>query len=137
MSDTGPSCPHCGKTLDFPDGTLSLDLACPFCGKEILPSGVAIPTIDADIKRGSMTITQFMQDRGIDGGVELDDKGKSSTASSILVDQAGANVLYAESGPEHIAAWEGVLSPGDLQILLTLSHSRLSAVAVVILQSRP
>jgi len=38
---------------------------------------------------------------------------------AILVDQAGANVLYAESGPDHVAAWEGVLSPDDLQILLT------------------
>ena len=38
---------------------------------------------------------------------------------AIVVDQAGANVLYAESGPEAVAAWEGVLAPSDLQMLFT------------------
>ncbi len=48
-------------------------------------------TLDADIERGGMTITQFMSRRRIEGGVALDGTGKSSSsaASSVLVDQAG------------------------------------------------
>ncbi len=38
---------------------------------------------------------------------------------AILVDEAGANVFFAESGPEQLAAWQGVLAPDDLQMLLT------------------
>ena len=38
---------------------------------------------------------------------------------AILVDHAGATVLFAESGPEQLDAWEGVLAPGDLQLLFT------------------
>ncbi|MDP1555804.1 MAG: hypothetical protein Q8L84_10110 [Hyphomonas sp.] len=41
------------------------------------------------------------------------------THGAILVDEAGAAVLYAESGPEQLAAWEGLLAPGDLQMLFT------------------
>ncbi len=38
---------------------------------------------------------------------------------AILVDQAGATVLFAESGPEHQEAWQDLLAPGDLQLLFT------------------
>lgn len=38
---------------------------------------------------------------------------------AILVDEADGTVLFAESGPEQLAAWEGVLAPGDLQLLFT------------------
>jgi hypothetical protein len=38
---------------------------------------------------------------------------------AILVDHAGATVLFAESGPEQLDAWQGLLAPGDLQLLFT------------------
>ncbi len=38
---------------------------------------------------------------------------------AILVDHAGATVLFAEHGPEQLEAWQGVLVPGDLQLLFT------------------
>jgi hypothetical protein len=38
---------------------------------------------------------------------------------AILVDTAGATVLFAEGGPEQLAKWDGVLAPGDLQSLFT------------------
>ncbi|MBU3921574.1 MAG: hypothetical protein KJ833_03660 [Alphaproteobacteria bacterium] len=45
---------------------------------------------------------------------------------AILVDEAGATVLFAESGPEQLAAWEGVLAPGDLQALFTAEFIALN-----------
>ncbi len=57
-----------------------------------LDPGELKPTLDTDIERGRLTITQLLDARGIKGGVVLDEKGKSSScisASSVLVDQAG------------------------------------------------
>jgi len=41
------------------------------------------------------------------------------TYGAILVDEAGANVLFAEGGPDLAPQWEGILSPGDLQFFFT------------------
>lgn len=38
---------------------------------------------------------------------------------AILVDEAGATVLFAEGGPDLAPQWEGILSPGDLQFFFT------------------
>lgn len=38
---------------------------------------------------------------------------------AVLVDEAGATVLFAEGGPELAPQWEGILSPGDLQFFFT------------------
>ncbi|MEX1250799.1 MAG: hypothetical protein WEA77_06335 [Hyphomonas sp.] len=73
-----------------------------------LPMGARIqlnPAYDIDntlLSPGARVVARALQEYG-----------------AILVDEAGANVLYAESGPEQVAAWEGVLAPGDLQMLLT------------------
>lgn len=37
----------------------------------------------------------------------------------ILVDQAGATTLFAEKSPQNPDQWEGLLAPGDLQLLFT------------------
>jgi hypothetical protein len=38
---------------------------------------------------------------------------------AILVDDAGATVLFAEAAPAQLAEWEGVLSPDELHLLFT------------------
>ncbi|WP_409917754.1 hypothetical protein [Hyphomonas sp.] len=43
---------------------------------------------------------------------------------AILVDEAGATVLFAEGGPEHAPEWEGVLDPGELQFFFTPDFMR-------------
>jgi len=45
---------------------------------------------------------------------------------AILVDEAGATVLFAESGPEQLAEWEGVLAPDDLLSLFTSDFMALN-----------
>lgn len=38
---------------------------------------------------------------------------------AVLVDEAGATVLFAEGGPELAPQWDGILAPGDLQFFFT------------------
>ncbi|MEQ9507213.1 MAG: hypothetical protein RLO80_13200 [Hyphomonas sp.] len=73
-----------------------------------LPVGARIqldPDFDIDntkLSPGAKVVARALQDYG-----------------AILVDHAGATVLFAESGPEQLEAWQGVLAPGDLQLLFT------------------
>ncbi len=78
------------------------------------------PTLEKDIGRGGMTITQFLEKKGIDGGVALDEKGKSSSsASSILVDQAGRKY---DIGRKVAAGGMGaILQAKDLNIRRTVA----------------
>ncbi len=77
-------------------------------------------TLDSDIQRGGITITQFLEKKGIDGGVALDEKGKSSSsASSILVDQAGKKY---DIGSKVAAGGMGaILQAKDLNIRRTVA----------------
>ncbi|MEI6423380.1 MAG: serine/threonine-protein kinase, partial [Lentisphaerota bacterium] len=72
-----------------------------------------------DIVRGEMTITQFMEKRGIEGGVALDGNKASSTASSVLVDQAGRKY---DIGSKLAAGGMGaILQAKDLNIRRTVA----------------
>lgn len=73
-----------------------------------LPMGARIqlnPAYDIDntlLSPGAKVVARALQEYG-----------------AILVDEAGATVLFAEGGPEQLAEWEGVLAPSDLQTLFT------------------
>ncbi len=78
----------------------------------------AVP--DADIQRSCVTITQFMHNRGIEGGVALDHPGASSSgASAMLVSQDGRKYdigkLVAQGG------MGAILSAKDLNIRRTVA----------------
>ncbi len=77
-------------------------------------------TLETDIQRGGMTITQFMDKRGITGGVALDEKGKSSSsASSVLVDQEGRKYDIGTKVAE--GGMGAILQAKDLNIRRTVA----------------
>ncbi|HBC88003.1 MAG TPA: hypothetical protein DCZ94_13715 [Lentisphaeria bacterium] len=77
-------------------------------------------TLAMDIKRDGMTITQFMEKCGIEGGVALDEKGKSSSvASSVLVDQAGRK--YDIGRKVNQGGMGAILQAKDLNIRRTVA----------------
>jgi hypothetical protein len=109
------------------DHALAFATPLPLTGKFVPPASTDLPAESAAAARYTGlpmgARIQLNPDYDIDNTL-LSPGGKVVARAlqeygAILVDQAGANVLYAESGPDHIAAWEGVLSPSDLQILLT------------------
>lgn len=73
-----------------------------------LPMGARIqldPAYDIDntlLSPGAKVVAKALQEYG-----------------AILVDEAGATVLFAEGGPDLNAEWDGVLAPGDLQALFS------------------
>jgi hypothetical protein len=92
-----------------PPASTALTAASPEGERHIgLPMGARIqldPAYDIDqtlLSPGAKVVAKALQEYG-----------------AILVDEAGATVLYAESGAEQLAAWDGVLAAGDLQMLFT------------------
>ncbi len=118
MPDRDQVCPHCMKPLELTGGPPPSGFACPSCGKAIPSGDMVVPAVEADIKHGGMTITQFMAGRGIVGGVALDEN-KSSTASSVLVDQAGRK--YDVGNVVARGGMGAILSAKDLNIRRTVA----------------
>jgi hypothetical protein len=96
-------------------------------GKFLPPASTALSAADAESARHiGLPMGARIQ---LDPGYDLDNTLLSPAAKviakalqeygAILVDEAGATVLYAESGPEQLAEWNGLLAPGDLQTLFT------------------
>lgn len=107
----------------------ALAFAYPFAqtGKFLPPASTALVAADAASERlnGLPMGTRIQLDPAFDVDNTLLSPGAKVVAralqeyGAILVDQAGGTVLYAESGPEQLAAWEGVLAPDDLFGLFT------------------
>lgn len=74
-------CPSCGISLTVPatDGQ-------PPAGR---PFNEAIQTLQSNIDRGGMTITQFMAQQQLEGGVDLNSSNEGSTASQVLTTDQG------------------------------------------------
>ena len=100
LAQTGKFLPPASMALDAPDKASERAIG--------LPMGARIqlePEYDIDntlLSPGAKAVAKALQEYG-----------------AILVDTAGASVLYAEGGPEQLAKWDGVLAPGDLQSLFT------------------
>jgi len=100
LAQTGKFLPPASMALDAPDKASERPIG--------LPMGTRIqlnPDYDIDntlLTPGAKVIAKALQEYG-----------------AILVDTAGSTVLYAESGPEQLAKWDGVLAPSDLQSLFT------------------
>ncbi len=78
----------------------------------------AVP--DTDIQRSGVTITQFMHNRGIEGGVALDQPGASSSgASAMLVSQDGRK--YDVGKVVATGGMGAILSAKDLNIRRTVA----------------
>jgi len=96
-------CPHCEQALECDSESSGMVIRCPGCNGEMLVPEPADPnekpsqeldnlkeTLQSNIDRGDMTITQFMAGRSLDGGVELDKSSDSgSTASKVLTAEQG------------------------------------------------
>lgn len=100
LAQTGKFLPPASMALDAADKASERPAG--------LPMGARIqlnPDFDVDntlLSPGAKVVARALQEYG-----------------AILVDTAGSTVLYAESGPEQLAKWDGVLAPGDLHALFT------------------
>jgi len=102
-------CPNCGVSLEADGSVSGKTFTCPECGKDFIPPAVeatepAVPkaksvagkrpkkkqdgilkeTLEMDIDRG-MTISQYMADKGVEGGVQLEDSDKADTSKPAAV----------------------------------------------------
>jgi len=77
------------------------------------------PARDIDIERGNLTISQFMSQHGLEGGVSLEDSDADSTASAILTDKDGRR--YKMGGMVAKGGMGMVLNAKDLNIRRTVA----------------
>ena len=93
------ACPHCDQNLECEDRFAGMAIQCPACGEPIeLPdsdnpdSTEAPPDQTMTIThspRADVTISQYMRDRQIDGGIDLNGEDGSTSASQVLQADSG------------------------------------------------
>jgi WD40 repeat protein/serine/threonine protein kinase len=106
-------CPTCTGVCDIPEDQVGNQIECPYCeavyvAEERQAEAVSAPgiieAVQDDIQRGQMSISAFMQQRNIDGGVELqkeDDKksiGRSSVIQTGHSDRYNVGKVVAQGG---------------------------------------
>ena len=107
------TCPSCGQFYSVEDELAGQKAQCEECGTKLIvpeiegeldqssviadqpdaePEAGVVQlksSMDVDIPRGNVTISQFMSKHGIDGGVALADSNEPSSASELLVGKEG------------------------------------------------
>ena len=94
------ACPDCGQHYEIETVYSGQTIRCVQCNATIAPSSSAaarqpappvIQTLQSNIDRGAMTISQFMAQKQLEGGVDLaaSESGTGTTASKILTAEQG------------------------------------------------
>ncbi|OGV71136.1 MAG: hypothetical protein A2283_23690 [Lentisphaerae bacterium RIFOXYA12_FULL_48_11] len=89
-------CPNCGQKLAIESMHGGTAIQCPSCGTNLTvpvsspaPTSEVIKTLQSNIDRGNMTISQYMAQQQIEGGVDLQSTEDKTSASSILTAEQG------------------------------------------------
>ncbi len=140
-------CPNCGVSLEADGDVVGMEFTCPECGEtNEIPAGEAegpaVPkakslaggppqqkrdtgailkeTLEMDIDRG-MTISQYMADKGVEGGVQLEDNDKEDSTVPAAVLETERGKKYEVGGIFAKGGMGAILNAKDLNVRRTVA----------------